>query len=511
MAMKKGNWRVFIFVLPFLACHFLVHSFGADSRANRYFNVADRAILIHDYQNAIDLYFKGMTLYQGLQSASGRKMQTRIWDDIGFAYLQLGDLKKAEENLKKALSFHPYNYNALFYLAVTHLQDENFEAAKQELVKIENDVFFDDSWTIDADMFRKKTGKILDSDELARIKNEKGVFLERLSENEVIVHLWAFDEKNEGAFYYAQGIVNRESGELEEAERKFRAAREALYDDMDPGSKIKLHHMLIDHDNNLLVEWHNMFFKVLKEGRIKEAIYVLVNALDVDVQSFVINLNLALTCYDVAKLEDYDSDFLAMAEKYCARAIWVKDFTYVSTPHEVGAHDLMGNIYYYQKRFVAAKEEFLRALHIDPSEPYVHFNLGQAYYILSDWVQASEEWKRAIELEKTDIKSKEKGEKDAKGELQYIVTVERKPISHLAHMSLGMLYKKQDLNEKALAHFEEAVAIEPENAEPYLELGKIYQMEGDTEKALECYEKYLYLGGKKIEETQKLIDSLKKE
>ncbi len=509
--MKKGDRRVIIFVFLFLACHFLLHSFGADSRTNRYFNTADRAILTNDYQKAIKNYFKGINLYSGRQSASGRKMQTLIWDDIGFAYLQLGDLKKAEENLKKALSLHPYNYNARFYLAVTLLMNKDFEAAQEELVKIENDIFFDDSWTTDADMFWKKSGKILDSAELARIKNEKEVFLERLSENEVIVHLWAFDEKNEGAFYCAQGIISRERGQLEEAERKFSAAKEALYDGMDTGLKIKLHHMLIDHDNNLLEEWHNMFFKVLKEGRIKEAIYVLVNALDVDVQSFVINMNLALTCFDEAKIEDFDSDFLAMAEKYCARAIWVKDFTHVSKAHEVGAHDLMGNIYYYQKRFLAAKEEFLEALHIDASDPYVHYNLGQAYYLLSDWVQASEEWKMAIELEKMYIKSKEKGEKGAEDELQYVLTVERKPISHLAHMSLGMLYKKQDLNEKALVHYEEAAAIEPENSEPYLELGKIYQMEGNTEKALECYEKYLFHGGKNVEETQKLIASLKKE
>lgn len=334
--------------------------------------------------------------------------------------------------------------------------------------------------------------------------------MERIDENEVVIHLDAFDERNEGAFYYVQGIIYRERGELEEAEKKFNLAKAARYDKANTRLGIKLHHRLKKRDNYLLVEWHNMFFKVLKEGRIKEAILVLESALNVDAQSFVINMNLALTCYDVAKLEDFDPVYLAMAEKYCARAIWVKDFSYVSKKHEAGAYDLMGNIYYYQKRYLAAKEEFLRASKIDPADPYVHYNLGQAYFDLSDWVPAAEEWKKAIKYEKTYMESQKKEKKGSEEELQFVVTVKRKSISHRAHMSLGMLYRKQDLIEKSLEHYEKAAAIDPENAAPYLELGKIYHMKRDTERALECYIKYLYHGGKDVEETQKLIDSLKK-
>ena len=73
-----------------------------------------------------------------------------------------------------------------------------------------------------------------------------------------------------------------------------------------------------------------------------------------------------------------------------------------------------------------------------------------------------------------------------------------------------MLYRKQDLIEKSLEHYEKAVALEPRNPDPYLDLGKIYQKNGDKEKALECYEKYLYQGGRNIKETQELIESLKK-
>jgi tetratricopeptide (TPR) repeat protein len=384
-----------------------------------------------------------------------------------------------------------------------------------------------------------------------------------LEGGEVIIHLDAFDEMNEGAFYYVQGIYLKEIGRLLKAEKKFLAAIESGYYEVDgrlrlaelyielgrfeeaeiqlnlvekfdennedaaglmklvrsnnqiqaktPSShKIRLNHKLKDHDNTLLTVWHYKFFEVLREGRIKDAISVLEAALRVDERSFVINHNLALTCYDVPKMEDPHTEYLAQAEYYCARAIWMNDFTHVSKKYEAGTYDLMGNIYFYQSRYVDAKREFLRSLEIDPNEPFVLCNLGSTYYNLDDWVCAAEEWKKAIESEKSYMKTEKKGDKGSDDELQYVVTVVRKPISHQSHMFLGMLYLKQDLIDKSLAHYESAAAIDPKNPAPYLDMGKIYQRKGDQDKALECYETYLYLGGRDVEETRKLIETLKK-
>jgi tetratricopeptide (TPR) repeat protein len=561
--MRKGIRLKGKFLILFLLSIAIFSSHRAYAQVNKYFDMADRLILAYDYQKAIDQYFKGMTLYSG-RTRGSRLQQTRVWDDIGYAYLQLGDYNKAVENLTNALSFHPFNYNAHFYLALAHLLNKDYDLAQMELAKIENDIFFDENWIDNADIFRKRNGRVLDRDELVRIKNERGVFLERIDIGEVIVHLDAFDEKNEGAFYYVQGMCFREKGELLKAEEKFHRAMEVHYDEVEarlrlaelfieqgrfeeaelqlnkarkldennedavglmkfvydrsilkaetPSSrKIDLYHRLKDHDNTLLAEWHYKFFEVLKEGRIKDSISVLEDALKVDERSFVINHNLALTCYDVAKIEDSHTEYLAKAEYYCARAIWMNDFKYVSKEHEAGTHDLMGNMYFYQSRYSDAKKEFLKSLEIDPNNPIVLCNLGMAYYNLNDWVRAAQEWKKAIESEKSYTRPKEKGKKGSDDELQYVVTVLRKPISHSAHMFLGMLYLKQDLIDKSLGHYENAAAIEPENPAPYLDLGKICQMRGDEEKALEYYEKYLYHGGKDIEETQKLIDSLKKQ
>jgi tetratricopeptide (TPR) repeat protein len=558
------------------------------SQVNKYFDLADRLILSHDYRKAIDQYFKGIATYSGRMRDAGRQ-QTRVWDDIGYAYLQLGDYNKAVDNLNNALSFHPFNYNTHFYLAVAHLLNNNLDLAEIELKLIENNIYFDESWIDSATIFRKRNGRILERDELIRAKNERGVFLERLDKGgitfnpdlfwgilslpvimmaidkgEVIVHLDAFDERNEGAFYYAQGLFLRETGELSKAEKKFQRAMEAHYDEVDvrlrltelfieqdrfeeaenqlnlarkldeghpevmslitffrdksqlhakslSSHKIRTAHRLKDHTNTLLPECHYKFFEVLKEGRIKDAISILEAALNVDERSFVVNHNLALTCYDVARLEDSITDYLVKAQYYCARAIWMNDFKYVSKGHEAGTYDLMGNIYFYQSRYNDAKQEFLKSLEIDPNDPYVLCNLGMAYYNLDDWVIAAQKWKEAIESEKSYMKPEEKEKKGSDDELQYVVTVLRKPISHRAHVYLGMLYRKQDLIEKSLEHYEKAVTLEPKNPVPYLDLGKLYQMMDAKEKALVCYEKYLYLGGRDVEEAQKLIASLKKQ
>jgi len=560
--MRKGIRIVGKFPILFILSAALIISQGAYADVNKFFDKADRLILAHDYQNAINQYFKGMTLFSGRTRGAARQ-QTLVWDDIGYAYLQLGNYDKAVENLNNALSFHPDNYDARLYLAVAHLLNGDYDLAQIELATIENNIYFDERWIDSAAIFRKRNGRVLDRDEVARSKNERGVFLERIDQGEVIIHLDAFDETNEGAFYYVQGIFLRRIGELLKAEKKFQKAIESHYDEVDvrlrlaelfieqgrfeaaesqlnlvmnlekdnadatglmrfvqnrsqliakslSSHKIMLNHRYKDHDNTLLAEWHYKFFEVLKEGRIKDAISVLEAALRVDERSYVINHNLALTCYDIAKLEDPHTEYLPKAEYYCARAIWMNDFTYVSKEHEAGTYDLMGNIYFYQSRYIDAKREFLKALEIDPNDPFVLCNLGTAYYNLNDWVRAAEEWKKAIESEKSYVKPKEKGKKGSDDELQYVVTVLRKPISHRAHMFLGILYLKQDLIEKSLGHYEKATGIEPKNPAPYLDLGKIYQRKGDKEKALECYEKYLYLGGRDIEETHNLIESLKK-
>jgi tetratricopeptide (TPR) repeat protein len=560
MIKRFSRYTIVLYLL--LAFMFAIQVYAEKPKINKYFAQADREILRGEYDKAIEHYFEGLFLALGRTKSSKRGV-AEVWDDLGYAFMQTGDLQKVMTYLKKSLSEYPENYNPRLYLAVVYLLKDEIDSAARELEKIEKGIYFDDSWMRDVKGLRKRDGKETKREELELIKNEKGIFLEKKKEDEIIVHLDAFDERNEGAFYYTHGIVFQLKEEFEKAEQKFFLALKAGYNEIEVRLKlaevylmqnlfneaerelnkimnrqkdhaealllkeyiddekslrvselpdkinIKLSHRLKNHDNDVVIELHNKFFEILKKGKIKESVAVLDDALDVKEQSFVVNHNLALICYDVAKLEDINVEYLKKAEVHCGRALWFKDFYEVNIDNIISCHDLMGNIYYYQKKYEKAQREFQKVLEFDPYDASTRYNLGKAYYELKDIIRAEQEWKKALESERRDVESKK--EKAPEDELKFAVVVAKKPISYKAHMSLAMLYLEQGLNDKALEQFKKAIAVEPDHPEPYFELGKLYHLEDDKKNAIDCYEKYLYLGGKEVESINKLLKSLKKD
>ena len=131
--MQKGFKIALKFLILSIFCVAFFSSQEGSAQINKYFDLADRLILSHDYRKAINQYFKGIATYSGRMRDAGRQ-QTRVWDDIGYAYLQLGDYNKAVDNLNNALSFHPFNYNTHFYLAVAHLLNNDLDSAEVEQI-----------------------------------------------------------------------------------------------------------------------------------------------------------------------------------------------------------------------------------------------------------------------------------------------------------------------------------------------------------------------------------------
>ncbi len=447
--------------------------------------------------------------------------QREAWDDLGFAFLQKGELKKAETYLKKSIPVHPENYNPRFYLALAYLLDNEIELASEQLEKVKREIYFDDSWIREkrSQLFKKSNGKEITGMELERIRKEKGIWLQEKA-NEIFIHLDAFDERNEGTFSFVLEIVNKiieglvnpddsaakkkieqalvpfkEVGRDEEGLKKFN-----LISQRPQQIRFNLHHRLKNHNNDLLYELHRKFFKELKKGRINDAIDMLEESLFVNEQSLVVNHNLALLYFDAAQLEGFNVDKLERAEIYCARALWFKDYYRVNKDNIVGCHDLMGNIYNYQN-------EFEKILEIDSLNSLAYCNLGSVYNNLNDMIKAEKEWKKAIECEKDIVRAKRR--EAPEGELKYILAVVKEPASFRAHLYLGMLYLEQNLNSKALEELKQATALEPDNPDPYFGLGRICQNRSNTEKAIYNYEKYLYLGGKEEEEVKEILKFLK--
>ena len=469
-----------------------------------------------------------------------------IWDDLGYAYLQNKDTEKAKSYLKNAISAYPDNFNCHFYLAIAYFLNDEIDSAYEELENIEKDIHFDDSWMkeISDSEIRRIDGEKISEEEARRLKKEKGLFVHKLyadKDFEPLVIVWvdAFDEKNEGVFYFAQGIVHKKYKEFKEAEKKFLASLKAHYDEkqirlqlldlyreMDEQAKaeeqslnldkilgqkkddakpiltsqsihpieFRIHHRLRNHPNNLLQSLHEKFLQELEKGRIQESINILEKALDIDESSFVLNHNLALLYFDMGNIEK--------AEFYCARALWFKE-------NHCGCHDLMGNIYFHQNAYKNALDEFKRMLEIGDREAHAHHNLGSVYYELNDWIKAELHWKKSIECERKELKTQAKSpfvEKD----LQYSLVVRKKSPSYLSHKALGNLYSRQGKIDKAISELEKAIELRPHEAEPYLDLGEIYSKKGEREKAVFYLEKYLYLGGEKKDEAEKLLDQLKR-
>ena len=471
-----------------------------------YFYQADKALLSCNYDKAIANYLKGIN-YSEFREIS------LICDDLGYAFLQKGEIDKAQDYLKRALASYPDNYNIKFYLAVSYIINEEIEAAMSELEDIEDNIYFDDSWTEIASksqVYNKYGDKVLE-EQWNRLKKERGVLLHKKNlgkrgASRLILQIDAFDEKNEGIFYFAQGVVNKNQELTKLAEQKFVEAKKKGYcERLLMLSKIQ--HRLKDHNIFLLWTLHEESLKEMERGMLDKSIEILEDALLVNESSFIINHNLALLYFDMAKFQEFETQKLEKAEIYCSRALWFKELHKTDKEYLPGCYDLMGNIYFYQKRYEQAQKEFMRIIKLDTRNPGAHYNLGCVYYKMKYPDNAEYEWKTAIDLEKKAAK-KMKAEESIENGLTYSVTVRKKPISFLAHKSLGNLYLERNQVEKAIAQFENAIGLNPNEAETYLALANAYFKNNEPEKVYSTLEKYLYLGGDK-EKAKELENLLK--
>lgn len=519
---------LFIFILFFLGSP--LWSLAPLQKTQKYLNRGDRELLSQHYDKAIANYLKGI-----LYAPWWEKVE--VWDDLGFAYLQKREIKKAISYLLQSLSVHPDNFNPRFYLSLAYIHNNEIELASEQLQIIDDNIQFDSSWMKRASelTLQKPGGKSVSLEELERIKTEKGIFLEDKSPGTMIIHLDAFNEKNEAAFYFALGVVLKNKEEFSMSENKlFKALKEGynewevrlhladLYHKRNLEEKaeeqlnkisartpqypvplpfeFKIHHRLSPPNYQLMENLHTRAMKDLERGKIDGAIKLLEEALDASPKSFLINHNLALLYFDTEKIEK--------AARYCGRALWFIDYS-VSKEQRIGCHDLMGNIFYHQKKFHNALQEFTAILKIDELNAAGHYNLGSVHYALGNWQNAEQEWQKAIACERNAQRLKDE-KSTSETATKISITVRKKSISFLSHISLGQMYLDQNLTEKASEEFNSAILLKPNDPLPYLKMAQIFEIQGETRKANYYLEKYLYSGGERTDEVKKLIDSLKK-
>ncbi len=192
---------------------------------------------------------------------------------------------------------------------------------------------------------------------------------------------------------------------------------------------------------------------------------------------------------------------------------WSFDVALKEGNYFIEAYDLLGNIYFKKGEINKSVIAFKKVIEIQKQDAMGRYNLGCSYLQLNDLDNAEKEWKRAIKYEKESKKIKSKG-KISEDQLEISLIVVKRPVSFRAHKSLGRLYIKKNLPEKALKEFKKCIKLEPDDPEPYYELGNIYnkkseQNEKYVRNAVFYYEEYLYLGGEMEEEVKELLKSLK--
>jgi tetratricopeptide (TPR) repeat protein len=228
------------------------------------------------------------------------------------------------------------------------------------------------------------------------------------------------------------------------------------------------------------------------EGKIDEAIKILLLAHGIDETGFIVSYNLGQLYFN--------SGDLKKAEKFALEAAQNKQ-------NFLGTHDLLGNIYFKQGRYEEALEEFSRVIEISESDAQGHYNLGCAFFELKDLKNAEEEWKKATQYAaQTPIKEKE--EKYSRDERGYSLIVRKRSVAYRARISLGSLYERKNFIEEAIREHGRAVKLEPNNPEAYFELGRIYFKQKSWEKARFYLEKHIDLGGLNQEEARRLLKSL---
>jgi Flp pilus assembly protein TadD len=140
---------------------------------------------------------------------------------------------------------------------------------------------------------------------------------------------------------------------------------------------------------------------------------------------------------------------------------------------------------------VQAIAQFRAAAKVAPNEPDLHFGLGYLLWKQRQFDEAEAEFK--LELEQNpnhpqalaylgDIAIKRNDEASAMSYLQRAVAQPDRAI-RLAYVDLGILDAAHGQNEEAVANFQHAIQLDPDEADAHWRLARLYQAMGKKEQA----------------------------
>jgi tetratricopeptide (TPR) repeat protein len=181
-------------------------------------------------------------------------------------------------------------------------------------------------------------------------------------------------------------------------------------------------------------------------------------------------------------------------------------------PQSAQAHMLLGEALDGTNKTKDAINEFLAAERVAPGEPGVHFGLGYLYWELHDYDQAVPEFELELKNDPKNAQSDTylgdiayRNNHDASAESLLKKAIHLQGNIRLAYFDLGCVEARQKHNLEAIANFQDAEKLDPQDADAHYRLGRIYMSLGRKQQAAEEFAKTKELNQKTKES---LIDKI---
>jgi tetratricopeptide (TPR) repeat protein len=197
------------------------------------------------------------------------------------------------------------------------------------------------------------------------------------------------------------------------------------------------------------------------------------------------NPNIAAPWWQRGKLEEQEKKYVNALNDYrtAVKLDSAKDEYYYS----------LANVYFITGHTRDAKDCFEKCLSLNPDNTVTQLKLAELYLFVKQYKQSMDLLNKTIDVNPHQARAYfMKGlifyevRDTAKAISSFQTATEENPQYFEAFVQLGLLYaaKKKEL---ALSYFNDAINIEPGNAEPWYDKGMFYQQEGDFDKAIASY------------------------
>jgi tetratricopeptide (TPR) repeat protein len=184
----------------------------------------------------------------------------------------------------------------------------------------------------------------------------------------------------------------------------------------------------------------------------------------------------------------------------------------LSQKNLIRAYINRGNAWFSKSDYDKAIADFTKAIEIDPKDADAHYNRGVAWQRKSDYNKAIADFTKAIEIDPKDADAyhsrgfawEEKGDL-AKAIADYTKAIEINPKNADAYRDRGSAWgKKGDCN-KAIGDLTKAIEINPKDAYAYNNRGNAWYRKGDPDAYYPSYNQVLGIVWRKNEDNVKAI------